>query len=332
MIFRSQIIFYLLIFCFKGFAQSETDLHQGLSAYSQIKTDQQISEILNRLSFINGSRVANPFAEKINLITKEFLGLPYDFNDPLGEGPEGQYDRDPLYRLDRFDCTTFVETVISLARARSLKHFQILINDIRYEHGVPIFEERNHFTGLEWVPRNVNKKYLIETTSFVASPYETQWAVAWIDKKNWYAKMDTHRVQGFADFGTASAGQSELKLIEQLKQMGQRYSPQLEYVKYISLQTVSDHPEILKNIPSGSVVNIVRPNWNLHDKIGTNLNISHQGIVIHENGKVWLRHASQSAKYITQEELGSYLERMKQVPTIGGIQVLRITSDQEPEG
>src|SRR5690606_32543867 len=53
--------------------------------------------------------------ERVDKLSSIFLGSDY-VGDPLGEGESGVYDRDPLYRFDAFDCTTYVETVLALSR------------------------------------------------------------------------------------------------------------------------------------------------------------------------------------------------------------------------
>lgn len=73
---------------------------------------------------------------RIDAFSATFVGLPYGDGGPLGEGPTGSYDQDPLFRFDTFDCTTYVETVLSLARARDVADFAVRIDEIRYEHGV----------------------------------------------------------------------------------------------------------------------------------------------------------------------------------------------------
>src|ERR1035437_2644460 len=57
---------------------------------------------------------ARDFAEILNQVSAALLGKPYQLG-PLGEGKFGAEDPDPLYRLDAFDCTTFIETVMANA-------------------------------------------------------------------------------------------------------------------------------------------------------------------------------------------------------------------------
>lgn len=255
-------------------------------------------------------------SERMDYFSDQLLRRPYNFKDPLGEGSRGQFDRDPLYRLDEFDCTTFVETVISLARSQSLAEFKENMNQIRYKNGKPLFQERNHFTGLEWVPRNIQKNILTDVTRKVSGKYDVVFATAWIDKKNWYAKMTSSRIQGFADVDLITK-------VDQLRALGEKEKPTVEAVPYIPLENFLYDPGLLGKIPSGSVINIVRPNWNVKESIGTNMNISHQGLVIQLNGKTWLRHASKTMSATYEEELGPYLQRMMGNISIRGVEILQ---------
>lgn len=82
---------------------------------------------------------------------------------------------------------------------------------------------------------------------------------------------------------------------------------------------------LIDSIPSGSVVNIVRPNWNLKSAIGTNMNISHQGFVIRKNGVTLMRHASSSgSKQVAELPLADYLSAFLLSPTIKGINILSV--------
>ncbi|MBN1783778.1 MAG: DUF1460 domain-containing protein [Alphaproteobacteria bacterium] len=45
--------------------------------------------------------------------SEKFIGIRYQ-DSPLGEGPNALYDKDPLFRFDRFDCLTYVETVMAI--------------------------------------------------------------------------------------------------------------------------------------------------------------------------------------------------------------------------
>ena len=70
--------------------------------------------------------------DRLESVSSPFLNRPYLPNGPLGEGTNGKYDRGPLYRTDQFDCTTFVETTVALARSHSLRDFKKEIIHNRY--------------------------------------------------------------------------------------------------------------------------------------------------------------------------------------------------------
>ena len=85
-------------------------------------------------------------------IGDKYVGTPYVL-DPLGE--EVAPDMDPLIRFDAFDCTTFVETVLSNGDVNKL-------NKIRYKDGQISFINRNHFIESDWLPNNAD---LVENIS-----------------------------------------------------------------------------------------------------------------------------------------------------------------------
>ena len=192
------------------------------------------------------------------------------------------------------------------------------MNRIRYKDGIIKIENRNHFTGLDWVPNNIQAGFLIDITSEIAGPHPTALTEALIEKSGWYAHLTADRIQGFTN-------QEVSQKLSSLHRMGSVFENQTEIVRYIKLDTIIENPEVLQLIPSGSVINVVRPNWDIKDKIGTNMNISHQGFVIQSSGRTLFRHASQTEKKVSEDNLLDYLKSMKSVPSIDGIQVLKVT-------
>lgn len=84
--------------------------------------------------------------------------------------------------------------------------------------------------------------------------------------------------------------------------------------------------DMLNKIPSGTIINIVRPDWNLKKYIGTNLNVSHQGILLREQGKLYLVHASSSDKKVVKVLLTDYLKKYLTSPTVKGINLLKLNN------
>jgi hypothetical protein len=93
------------------------------------------------------------FAERVSEVAGQSLGTPY-VGDPLGEGPDGRYDKDPLMDLGRVDCVTFIEQTIALAAADSYQNAFNLLQKIRYKNGEIAFDKRNHFMIADWIANN----------------------------------------------------------------------------------------------------------------------------------------------------------------------------------
>jgi len=93
------------------------------------------------------------FAGRIAEVAKRGLGTPYK-GDPLGEGPAGAVDTDPLMDLGHVDCVTFVEQTIALAACDSYRAAFHTLQTIRYRTDEVAFENRNHFMAADWVKNN----------------------------------------------------------------------------------------------------------------------------------------------------------------------------------
>lgn len=102
--------------------------------------------------------------------SRTYVGTRY-LNDPLGE--EKLPDKDPLIRLDAFDCTTFVETVLAGGDVNKL-------TDIRYKNGKVDFLNRNHFIETDWLQNNSD---LVENVSNAYGKVSVRTVT--IDKQNW---------------------------------------------------------------------------------------------------------------------------------------------------
>ena len=73
---------------------------------------------------------------------------------PLGEGDARRGEAKPRFRLDSFDCVTFLETSLALARARDTSDLLVRMDSIRYLDGRVEWRWRNHFFEGDWLPRN----------------------------------------------------------------------------------------------------------------------------------------------------------------------------------
>ena len=94
-----------------------------------------------------------PYGERVHVVADRYLGAPY-VNGPLGEGPNGTHDKDPLMDLQHVDCVTFVEQTLALAASKSQDDAFDLLQKIRYKDGHVDFGSRNHFMIADWVANN----------------------------------------------------------------------------------------------------------------------------------------------------------------------------------
>jgi hypothetical protein len=81
--------------------------------------------------------------EKLLALARLRVGTPYALGC-LGE--EEEPDTDPLFRLDRADCTVLVVTDAALLRARSLDGARAWIRRVHYRDETPSYASRFHFT------------------------------------------------------------------------------------------------------------------------------------------------------------------------------------------
>ena len=254
--------------------------------------------------------------KRLDLISKTFVGLPYGQGGPLGEGPDGRYDQDPLYRFDTFDCTTYVETIMALALARDVDEFEVHLDKIRYENGDIDYLKRNHFTDLQWIPFNIQNGYMNEINSVVTK--EIKIAEALINFPNWLRSIKITEIK--MPYATEV---EKLERLEELQREAQNYSTSVARVNYLEINMLVKKPQLLTKIPTGTIVNFVRPNWDLTDLIGTHQNISHQGFIFKRNNVVYLRHASTTGA-VKEEPFLEYLKKFVNHKTMKGIHLMSL--------
>ena len=286
---------------------------RGNSQTTKLVTEEQVKELLKK-------HQNESVSKKIDIFSKLFLGTRY-LTEAFGEGSDGIYDQDPLYRFDAFDCTTYVETVLALSHSRDIENFKSIINTIRYADGIVSFPFRNHFPEIDWIPNNTDAGYIFDTTAEVAGFHPVHLAETSIDKRSWYQHLTIRSIQ------VPGADQMEKeKLLTDLRAEGAGYEIKDVQTQYLHLRTMENNPDIFKRFPAAAVINVVRPNWLPNANYGTTLNISHQAIVIRKNGKVFIRHANSHDKKVAESLLIDELKTYANSKTIKGINVLALRS------
>lgn len=191
---------------------------------------------------------------------------------------------------ERFNCTTFVETVAALARAKKAPMFANELLAIRYKGGQPTYDARNHFPEVDWIANNTTAGILRDVTAEMAESASIQVAVVSkeIRRGEWLGGQVR---KGKVSRSLASVAQ---------KDWG---GPVRGSVSYIP---VADLKKVEGQISTGMIVNIVHKDDGKHPVL-----ITHQGFAIRDGGKVMLRHASRGTGEVQTVELATYVSRLK---------------------
>lgn len=107
----------------------------------------EVAALLRRLRHVAS------LGERMRRIARLLRGRPYVVN-PLGGGP----DRPEVLTLELagFDCVTYVETVLALALAGSVREVPDLLRRMRYREGRLDWRARHHYM-IEWIRENVRQ-------------------------------------------------------------------------------------------------------------------------------------------------------------------------------
>lgn len=272
----------------------------------------------NALTLLKSIYVDSTFSQcrnlfsRIDFLTSYFLSKPYLVN-PQGEGENAEIDSAPLYRLDGFDCVTYVNTVLALALSHDEHSFLRALLKINYYDATPLFQNRFHFMSVDWNPQNQKNSILRDITKTIVDEKNKpiyRLAEGEIDRPGWFLKRAEK-----ADSLRAAA----------LRKMAVAAKKEFAALPYLPLATLFDENQLppenyFAQFPSVCVLEIVRPNWQLSDKIGTNLHVSHVGFAIRKpSGELFFRHASSEQKCVVEIRLSDYLRHYLDSLTIKGI-------------
>lgn len=269
-------------------------------------------------SYLDRGAQVTGVANRLDAFSKMFIGRPYGFGGPLGEGPDGRYDQDPLYRFDTFDCTTFVETIVSLALTRSASEFEQTMNEIRYDNGEVDYLKRNHFTDLWWIPNNIRNGMLTDITNDLGG--RVLIASAEINLPGWLTKIHPEEIVA----PNASPAERDA-LLQELRGLARNYSPETATVPYVEINWIIRNQSWISKIPHGTIVNYVRPNWDLTQEYGTHQNISHQALLFWKGKVLYQRHASSSnPKEVFELPFIDYIKKFENHATLKGVHFMRV--------
>jgi hypothetical protein len=259
--------------------------------------------------------------QKLARISKYFLVRPYKLNN-LGDGPDSYFDQYPIYRLDVFDCETYVETMLAIALSENEKQFKQNIVRIRYQTSKPSFLNRNHFPELDWNIHNAEKGYIKDITKTIVNSSGVpifKMASSFIDRPSWFRRFT---LNDFRLRATVSHVELE-KRFSHLQQEAQYLRAEYSSIAFLPLEQISTY--VLKQIPNACIIEIVRENWQIKDKTGTDLNVSHMGFAFWKNDKLYFREASSVYHQTVDVLLTDYLEqKVTKNPSVVGINLQQI--------
>ena len=104
---------------------------------------------------LSKAKSEEPAGNRIEVLSRQFLGFPYKSN------LVGSADTPEVFvaSLDEFDCVTYIEIIVALARSSSIDEFTESLRTIRYEEARVNWERRNHYmTG--WIRNNIREGIL----------------------------------------------------------------------------------------------------------------------------------------------------------------------------
>lgn len=254
-----------------------------------------------------------PLALALEKRSAHWIGQPY-MPHPLGEGDEGQIDRQVRFRVDGFDCQTYVETTLAQVMAGEDGDWHKVLDILRYGGREPSYAHRLHFVSADWNP------WLHELS--VLEDMTPQLAVAGVK-----GRMVSATLAPQAWF-VATQCQGNLDLCQGKQTLVSAWPDQRWVSLYVlPIQGLCDdqgnlRPTWVAALPSVSVVEWVSlepDHW--RERIGSPLLVEHMGFLFKRGDRVWFRHASTTSHQVEDIDLVDYLKRRQDDGAVIGLHV-----------
>ncbi len=315
-----------LIFSIAGLCSADTPAEPKLlPAYNQAGFDAAI----NNYYRTNKSSHNTNIETRLQAASSWLLGKPYELG-ALGEGEQGQFDQHPLYRTDAFDCLTYVSTVLALAHADNLTQFKRALLNLNYFDGKADYVHRLHFTSIDWNPNVLHLGYTRDITPQILDNDgvpAAELADTIINKPKWY---QSKKLDALA-YRRVLSDQEKQALLNDLHNLSKDVQQERSVMLYVPLYKLfidnrKPNADIFAQIPNASIIEIVRPSWDLEAKIGTRLHVSHIGFAFRTANGLMFREASSVDGKVIDIPLEEYLKSYLNSPTIKGIHIQKIVN------
>ena len=90
---------------------------------------------------------------RIEAVSRQFLGFPYS-RTLIGSAQQPEVF---VASLNRFDCVTYIETVLAIASASNASQFSEFLRHLRYDRGRVAWGKRNHYMT-HWIRNNTRNR------------------------------------------------------------------------------------------------------------------------------------------------------------------------------
>lgn len=234
-------------------------------------------------------------AARASAASAPLLGARYALS-PLGEGT-GE-DPDPRFRLDAFDCVTFVETALALGSAATLDEARRALDDIRYRSRIHV-ADRLHEVLSQWIPSNLAKGWIAPASREVAGDAARVEVVTYRADRWRRLAASGQRLTG-VPLDEAPVGRFEVEVVP-----------------------VAALAAAAARIPDGTLLFVVREERD--DRL---TRVSHAGLVVVRDGRRLVRHASASPRVlrVVEEPLDRFVagQRRAQRRPVVGLALFRI--------
>jgi membrane-bound lytic murein transglycosylase B len=112
------------------------------TASPAVRISSQSEQVLQTLLNVGNHASRSGLPERSELVSRQFLGVPYGANTLIGSANEPEQ---LVVELQKVDCFTYADYVEALKRADDREEFIKGLIEVRYKDGVVGFQNRKHF-------------------------------------------------------------------------------------------------------------------------------------------------------------------------------------------